>query len=409
MAEDALIEIVVDRLYFVSLHRVPQSDDAHHYFTVDEDLCYKPYFADFGPMSLAEVHRYIALVRCKLRSAQLTNARVVHVSSHDLRDRSNVAFLVCAFRLVHEGVSAEEAFRPFANRYPPLWSFRDASYGPSKFDLEVIDCLEGLSKALHFQWYAPQMFDEEKFANRAEPCNGGLSWIIPGKLLAFMGPSANRRGQDGAQRCSPSDYLQVFRELGVLLVIRLNSKEYDSKEFTAHGIRHLDMHFPDGSCPSPEIIERFLSAVQSQPGAVAVHCRAGLGRTGVLAGLYAMRHYEISARATIGWCRLARPGTLLGSQQQFLCDMEGAMATLRKASEDSFNNAKAVTSGKSMQHVLRRVPSPVRSRSLMVQQDVGQGEWLASSSLSGPQERPAQQPGTWQRLLGLWDRASSWS
>jgi cell division cycle 14 len=55
---------------------------------------------------------------------------------------------------------------------------------------------------------------------------------------------------------------------------------------------------------------------------MAIHCKAGLGRTGTLIGLYAMKHYKFPASAFIGWIRIARPGSILGPQQFYLNEME---------------------------------------------------------------------------------------
>ena len=86
-----------------------------------------------------------------------------------------------------------------------------------------------------------------------------------------------------------------------------------------NGIKHLDLYFTDGSTPSEEIIEKFLTTVEKEKNAIAVHCKAGLGRTGSLIAAYAMKHYKFPAEAFIGYIRICRPGSVLGPQQQFLC------------------------------------------------------------------------------------------
>ena len=72
-------------------------------------------------------------------------------------------------------------------------------------------------------------------------------------------------------------------------------------------------------------MEAFLAAADGAIGsgkAVAVHCRAGLGRTGTLIALYLMRRHGFGARAAMGWLRIMRPGSVIGVQQRYLCEAE---------------------------------------------------------------------------------------
>lgn len=88
---------------------------------------------------------------------------------------------------------------------------------------------------------------------------------------------------------------------------------YEAKRFTSGGFQHHELYFPDGSCPSQEILLRFLDLAERTPGALAIHCKAGLGRTGVLICSYLMKHYrwEGLAAAAHRACTASRMSTQL--------------------------------------------------------------------------------------------------
>jgi hypothetical protein len=92
----------------------------------------------------------------------------------------------------------------------------------------------------------------------------------------------------------------------------------------------VDQVFEDCSFPPSNIVDSFLRLAEGlEPGAVmAVHCLAGLGRTGTLIALYLMKHLGFTANEAMGWIRICRPGSIIGPQQQFLADQEERMHRL---------------------------------------------------------------------------------
>ncbi len=78
---------------------------------------------------------------------------------------------------------------------------------------------------------------------------------------------------------TPDDYISYFRARGVTTVVRLNKKVYERQRFLDGGIKHHELYFPDGSCPSESILMRFLELAEAEPGAMAVHCKVGCTHT----------------------------------------------------------------------------------------------------------------------------------
>lgn len=124
------------------------------------------------------------------------------------------------------------------------------------------------------------------------------------------------------------------------------------------------MIYPDGTCPPWYIVERFFEVCErvamDQGGVVAVHCMAGLGRTGTLIGAYLMRHFDMTARETIAFLRLMRPGSVVGPQQNWLAENEWR---IRKR-----DYQYPQSNGQSMQSLQEERQKEIQERLLKMQQ-----------------------------------------
>ena len=116
--------------------------------------------------------------------------------------------------------------------------------------------------------------------------------------------------------------LNHFSKRNVGLVVRLNSELYSPTYFTALGINHLNMIFDDGTCPPLHMVKKFIrlahDMITIKGQAIAVHCKAGLGRTGCLIGAYLIYRYGFTANEVIAFMRFMRPGMVVGPQQHWL-------------------------------------------------------------------------------------------
>lgn len=59
-----------------------------------------------------------------------------------------------------------------------------------------------------------------------------------------------------------------------------------------------------------------------------MHCKAGLGRTGVLICSYMIKHFGFSAEEAMGYIRVCRPGSVIGPQQHYLAHYGPALQRL---------------------------------------------------------------------------------
>ncbi|KFQ51969.1 Dual specificity protein phosphatase CDC14A, partial [Nestor notabilis] len=308
-----------DRLYFATLRSKPKSTVNTHYFCTDEELVYENFYGDFGPLNLAMLYRYCCKLSKKLKYFSLSRKKIVYYTSFDQRKRANAAFLIGAYAVIYLKKTPEEAYRTLlSGSNPPYLPFRDASFGNCTYNLTILDCLQGINKALQHGFFDFKTFDVDEYEHYERVENGDFNWIVPGKFLAFSGPHPKSKLENGYPLHAPEAYFPYFKKHNVTSIIRLNKKIYEAKRFTDAGFEHYDLFFTDGSTPSDSIVQRFLNICENADGAIGVHCKAGLGRTGTLIACYIMKHYKFTHAEAIAWIRICRPGSIIGPQQHFL-------------------------------------------------------------------------------------------
>lgn len=256
-------------------------------------------------------------------------------TSPDSMQRSNVALLISTYLFLSCGWNVDEICQVMNEVYQTVINYRTEGEGDCDHYISIRDCLLGLELAFnHLDTLDLTQFDVEELLYMEQPRNGDMNWIYPGKILALAGPTQ--------ANWSIQKFVAYARENKIGCMVRLNRPHYDASDVTKDGdIEHVEMFMHDGTNPTPQNVRDFIEIVERMNGhgrAVAVHCRAGLGRTGTMIGAYLMFKYgresldqnhpcgcpcqylssQEVARAIVGFLRIMRPGSVLSGQPEFL-------------------------------------------------------------------------------------------
>jgi len=131
-------------------------------------------------------------------------------------------------------------------------------------------------------------------------------WLLPSKLAGSAYPGT----------CL--DWL--YHQMGIRTLVSLHPLKPGDQVYAKNlGMKIITVHIEDYTPGTYDQRNRALQAIQtslSQAEPTLVHCKGGLGRTGMILALYLVREKRLEAKTAIQRIRNLRPGSIETPSQE---------------------------------------------------------------------------------------------
>lgn len=125
----------------------------------------------------------------------------------------------------------------------------------------------------------------------------GFHWIVPGRLAGCPEPGVTQR----------IDYdLDLLARVGVTYLVTLTEHDLDQNALGRSGLKNIHLPILDREAPTVAqayMLVRRMQLLLDKGEVLAVHCKAGIGRTGTILGSWLVREGGLSAEEAISRLR----------------------------------------------------------------------------------------------------------
>jgi atypical dual specificity phosphatase len=123
------------------------------------------------------------------------------------------------------------------------------------------------------------------------------------------------------------DYdLDLLKNVGITALITLTEKDFPQEALARHGLTNLHLAIEDRKAPTAAEMDMLVMRMRQmlESGEVlAVHCLAGLGRTGTILAAYLVKEKGLSAQSALNQIRrFNRQFVQSDDQEDFLMEYE---------------------------------------------------------------------------------------